>query len=171
MHLGVTGHRDLIVSDQLTAAIRTVLSEARTHAESRHERLVLVSPLAEGADRLAAWLALSAGGIELRVLLPLPQDDYCLDFTTAASRRDFAELLKRAALVETLPAQASRSDAYHAIGEELVRRCDALLAVWDGQPARGAGGTAEVVALARAKSLPLFWVNPVEAAQIVREGV
>jgi hypothetical protein len=34
-----------------------------------------------------------------------------------------------------------------------------LLAVWDGRPARGLGGTGDVVARARRQGLPLAWVH------------
>lgn len=170
MHLGVTGHRDLTPSARLTAAVEAVLSEARGLAASRDERLALISPLAEGADRLAARLALAAGGVELHALLPLTPDDYRRDFATAASRREFADLLRRAAAVEVLPPPHRRPHAYRALGEELVRRCDLLLAIWDGGPVRGAGGTAEVVALARRRGLPLFLIDPAGNAPIGREG-
>ncbi|HVS02738.1 MAG TPA: hypothetical protein VMT16_08220, partial [Thermoanaerobaculia bacterium] len=46
---------------------------------------------------------------------------------------------------------------YEALGEELLRRADALLAVWDGGPGER-GGTAAVVARARALGKPLAWV-------------
>jgi hypothetical protein len=38
-------------------------------------------------------------------------------------------------------------------------QCDALVAVWDGQPARGRGGTADIVAYARKKRRPLAWIK------------
>src|SRR5439155_12740709 len=38
-------------------------------------------------------------------------------------------------------------------------RCDVLIALWDGQPARGRGGTAEVVALARRVGRPLICIG------------
>jgi hypothetical protein len=43
----------------------------------------------------------------------------------------------------------STSEAHHAGSEILVGLVDELIAVWDGQPARGYGGTAEVAACAR----------------------
>lgn len=171
MRIGVTGHRELDSSERLVSSLRTVLEEARGLAESRQDRLVLYSPLAEGADRLAVRIALALDDIELQVLLPLPVDVYRCDFETAASRREFEELLQRATQVETLPAQASRLEAYREVGKALVRRSDLLLAVWDGLPARGLGGTAEVVALARAKNLPLYWINTTRTAEIIRERI
>ena len=36
---------------------------------------------------------------------------------------------------------------------------DVLIAVWDGAAAQGAAGTADVVARARARYMPLAWVH------------
>jgi hypothetical protein len=42
----------------------------------------------------------------------------------------------------------------------MLDHADLLWAVWDGQPARGYGGTADVVAAARAKGLPVRVIWP-----------
>jgi hypothetical protein len=44
-------------------------------------------------------------------------------------------------------------------GRTVADRCDLLLAVWDGQPAAGLGGTADVVSHAtyRGKSVEVVW--------------
>jgi hypothetical protein len=41
----------------------------------------------------------------------------------------------------------------------VLRHSDVLLAVWDGMPARGPGGTGAIVAAARTMGLPLLWVE------------
>ena len=53
---------------------------------------------------------------------------------------------------------AETEDAYRAAGEAVVERSDVLLAVWDGQPAKGIGGTGEVVAAAGRLGVPVSWV-------------
>ncbi|MER5913805.1 hypothetical protein ABT124_25810, partial [Streptomyces sp. NPDC001982] len=45
-------------------------------------------------------------------------------------------------------------------GELLVDQADELLAVWDGQPARGFGGTADVVAYAHRQGVPVRIIWP-----------
>ncbi|HEY1295491.1 MAG TPA: hypothetical protein VGJ60_20625, partial [Chloroflexota bacterium] len=59
--VGVTGHRDLRHADQryLEGAVRAVLHDLRTRCPSTP--LILLSPLAEGADRLVARVALDEG--------------------------------------------------------------------------------------------------------------
>ena len=42
----------------------------------------------------------------------------------------------------------------------MVDRCDVLIAVWDGEPARGPGGTAEIVAYALERGRPIVHIRP-----------
>lgn len=42
----------------------------------------------------------------------------------------------------------------------LMRWADVLVALWNGAPAKGAGGTADAVRLAVAKGLPVIWIDP-----------
>ena len=56
---------------------------------------MLVSCLAEGADRLAAHVALQLG-FRLVVPLPMPVELYEKDFAEEGTRREFADLLAKA---------------------------------------------------------------------------
>ena len=47
-----------------------------------------------------------------------------------------------------------------AASELMIKHADQLWAVWDGQPARGYGGTADVVAAARDQGLPVRVIWP-----------
>jgi hypothetical protein len=49
----------------------------------------------------------------------------------------------------------STPEAHQAGSEILVGLVDELIAVWDGQPARGFGGTADVVAYAERTGVPV----------------
>jgi hypothetical protein len=49
--------------------------------------------------------------------------------------------------------------------EILVGLVDELIAVWDGEPARGYGGTADVVAYAKRQGIPVRIVWPEGAAR------
>lgn len=44
-----------------------------------------------------------------------------------------------------------------------------LLALWDGAPARGPGGTAAIVAYARERGLPVYWARANGGAPVVKE--
>jgi hypothetical protein len=156
VRIGATGHRVLAETDKVRAGIERALGDIRaTYPEAD---LIALSSLAEGADRLVAEQILAASG---RLIVPLPQerDEYAKDFATEASKREFWELLAQAEEVVEVPPQATRREAYRAAGIVVLDRCDVLVAVWDGRPAQGAGGTAEIVELARARGLPVAWVH------------
>ena len=91
--------------------------------------------------------------------LPFAEEQYLRDFGSEQSRARFRELLSRAAEVVVLPATTSRQESYAQVGRYVVEHCDVLLALWDGQPTKGRGGTAETVAYAAAKGVSVVWVR------------
>ncbi len=156
VRVGVTGHRTVPGYDAVVRAIDAVIAGVPTPAR-------LVTSLAEGADRLVAHAA-RAHGWTLDVILPLEADDYRADFTGRGSVAEFGTLLDAATTVTVVRPAASRPEAYQAAGLAMLDRSQALIAVWDGQPARGVGGTAEVVAEARRRGMPVAWIHVDRAA-------
>src|SRR6266850_2059881 len=69
--------------------------------------------------------------------------------TTEDDLEKFRLLLQRAETVEKLPFHKPSEDAFFAAGRRVVENSDILLAVWDGKPAKGKGGTADIVEYAR----------------------
>jgi hypothetical protein len=61
-----------------------------------------------------------------------------------------------------------RLDAYRRVGHYVVDHCDLLIAIWDGQPARGRGGTADIVqyALDRHRRVLRVWQDSFEALNL-----
>src|SRR5262249_58372413 len=86
--IALGGHRDLRPEDVpvLEARVREVLGELGRRLPDAP--LLLLSSLAEGADRLGARVAPDMG-IDLVAPLPLPPADYHRDFATAPSRQQF----------------------------------------------------------------------------------
>jgi hypothetical protein len=72
----------------------------------------------------------------------------------------YDELIATAGRLERLPFVESTSEAHLAAGQAIVDRCDLPIAVWDGQPSRGLGGTADTVAYARDRRVPVTVVWP-----------
>jgi hypothetical protein len=154
--VGITGHRDLRDDDR--ASLRKCLSgifrQLKRHYP--HTPIVLLSALAEGADCLAAEVALPLG-IRLLVPLPMPTDEYRTDFKTAESQQEFDNLLQQAEHVfdvgfaegNTLKlvreSAAKRALQYAQVGKFIVQHSQVLIALWDGHDSEAVGGTAEVV--------------------------
>jgi hypothetical protein len=154
--IGVTGHRFLSEVPKISAGIDRALD--RIEHSFGTASWQVSSLLAEGADRLTARRILRRGNARLLVILPLPREDYLMDFTSPASKQEFLELLKQADQVIQMPPAPSREQAYAAAGAYLLDHCDLLLAVWDGLNAQGKGGTGKIAAAARRRNIPLAWV-------------
>lgn len=119
--------------------------------------LRLLSPLAEGSDRLVAEEALKAG-YALHAPLPFPQGEYEKDFPQSVDA--FRTLLARAEVLELDGGRgALEPESYREIGCFVVRNCDLLIAIWDGDRERGIGGTAEIVRFAVATRVPVWWID------------
>jgi hypothetical protein len=155
--VGVSGHRNLpdleIVSNAVDEALREILAVFGDNS------LQVISPLAEGADRLVAWRAMANYSVRLVVPLPLEMSDYMLDFKSISSKAEFITLLEQADQVFELTAEDTREACYLDAGMYILDHSDVLIAVWDGAPARGIGGTAEIVTEARERGMPIAWVQ------------
>jgi hypothetical protein len=118
--------------------------------------LVGTTSLAAWADQLFAQEILEAGG---RLEIVIPALGYEKSFATREAARRFNDLAAAASDVTTLPFPCPSDEAYLAAGIAVVERSDVLLAVWDGQAARGLGGTADIVAYARARKrdVTILW--------------
>ncbi len=156
VRVGVTGHRFLAEIEKLQAAIERAL-DAIDHAFPGRAP-VAISPLAEGADRLVAEAVLGRGGT-LEVVVPLPVDDYATDFEAEQSKAGFARLLDQAAEVVVPPATATRNEAYEQAGLYVLDSSDVLIAIYDGKPAQGRGGTAEIVERALERGMPVLHIK------------
>jgi hypothetical protein len=55
---------------------------------------------------------------------------------------------------------APSEDAYLAAGKHIVDRAGLLVALWNGKPAAGKGGTGDIVAYARSQGRPVVHVHP-----------
>src|SRR5207237_1110660 len=142
--IGVTGHRDLRAEDlpKLENAVGRIIEELKSGLQ--HTPIVLLTALAEGADRLVARVALKSG-VGLIVPLPMRRDFYEMDFSTSASRAEFDDLLRQAgywfelslldgATEEEISQHGrARDHQYEQVGAYIVRHSHLLIALWDGK--------------------------------------
>ncbi|QDT36903.1 NUDIX domain-containing protein [Stratiformator vulcanicus] len=149
--IGVTGHRNLEPQDysETRLAVNLAFDDAEELAQGR--KIEVLSPLAEGADKLVAEAALQRGYV-LKAPLPLPLEFYETDFDGRALD-SFRHLLKQAREWYSLPLPGDvhlndlhthgpdRNRMYAAVGEHVVDRCDILFALWDGRESGQTGGT------------------------------
>lgn len=148
--IGLTGHQAMPAAafEYAERGLRRLLAE--------NPKPLGVCSLAAGADQLFARLVLELGG-SLHAVIP------CQGYERTFGPEDLAGYRElRAAATETtvLDHDEPSEPAYHAAGLHVVEHCDLLAAVWDGQPARGLGGTGDIVRYARAVGRPVTILWP-----------
>jgi hypothetical protein len=150
--IAISGHRALpseterLVRDALTSALERFPAPT----------VVGVSCLADGADALFAEAVLDRGG---RLAVVVPAVEY-RDALPAKHHATYDRLLAAAEEVHRLDFQASTSESHMAASERMLDLSEELFAVWDGLPARGFGGTADVVGEARRRGMPVTVIWP-----------
>lgn len=151
--IAISGHRGLPgpTTTMVDSALRANL------AKHNPDELVGVSCIADGADTLFAQAVLDHGG-QLEVVIPAREFRAGLP---VEHHPTYDRLLSAATAVHRLLYRESTSEAHMAASELMLEHADLLYAVWDGLPARGYGGTADVVIAAQRLGLPVtvIWPN------------
>jgi hypothetical protein len=202
--IGATGHRDLREEDlpALRLAVREVIERLRRDyvcerpwfssvpglrilgqsldsCPDPETPIIVLSSLAEGADRLIAREAMDLGA---KLIAPLPMEpgEYRRDFAPerrlkAGAAEEFDRLKSEALAVpvmrmadsntpENVDEDWRRALQYREVGLFIVRHCHVLIALWDGDVSNMAvGGTAEVVRFKR-DGIPLDVATSVRAS-------
>jgi hypothetical protein len=184
IQIGVTGHRDLTLTEQLEKSINKALTIELKNILRWDEKYQtpltysILSPLAEGADRFVAAQAMQLLDAKLEALLPMNEDEYMEDFTSQESCLEFKNFLKQAKnchqlikkpLAEVYPGKTTteqRVHAYEKTGRYVVDNCDILIAIWDGKPAKSNAGTGAVVEHAKKKGKPMIIVSANDPSKI-----
>ena len=152
--IGFTGHRKLPDEAKSRGAIRKVLLE---WIDKVPGVVYGVTSAAAGGDLLFAETCIELN-LPIRVFLPLPKERFREDLDAADWNR--AEcVFKNALSVEVTGAGEKLSERYYECGIETVQQSRLLIALWDGEPSQGLGGTADMVHFAREQGRPVIWVH------------
>lgn len=153
MKVGITGHQRIgddskwpIVEDEMARVIR-----------SCPQPVVGLSSLAIGADQRFAEIIVREGATLIAVV---PFEGYERTFVDPDALRSFRRLLALSSRVETLNWHDSDESSFFAAGRRVADECELLVAVWNGKPAAGLGGTADVVRYAKSKGRSVKQINP-----------
>jgi hypothetical protein len=167
--VGITGHRDLIDDEipTLKAEIKKTLLELKNSSD---KELILVSPLAEGADQIFIEAGLELN-LRYKVLLPMPKNLYLKDFDTFQKKSKFNSLLFGAddfevvQLVENNSFEniseygKNRDLQYLEVGKEIALKSDNLITLWDGIDNQKIGGTANIINIRKELKLPFIHIK------------
>lgn len=156
--IGITGHSNL--TPDTTPLVEEGIRKAL--AVHRGSDLVGVTCLAKGADQVFAHVVLDLSGL---IEVVLPATDYRDRKVKQDNAAEFDALISKASRVHVMPYSHSNREAYMAASEHVLSTVAAMIAVWDGEPSGGHGGTADVVAAARGNGIPVTVVWPDGAAR------
>ncbi|MGV8989430.1 MAG: hypothetical protein ACOH2H_24695 [Cypionkella sp.] len=180
LRVGVTGHRaHRFTPESVTSVVQSAeillkaLSAGAAEAvplavdvvRQEEPRLRLVTSLAEGSDSFLAEAAV-ANGYQLDVVLPYRASLYAAKFSEANRARlanlegsgDVASVLLLDD-VKDFDDKAQIDRAYLDAGRIVLDHSDILIAVWDGEPPKGIGGTGQIVEEARERRIPVLWIR------------
>jgi len=150
--LAVTGHRDIIVTKKLKQEVNAFFEKLLL--EYKGDEIILLSPLADGADRLVAKLflekQLNYPKLKLYVPMPFSKQRYLEDFDKN-SQKEFLELLKSSDKTFSISTQ-DREENYEKLGYYIADSSNILLALWDKTFNGKSGGTGDVVAYAQSQN-------------------
>lgn len=157
--IGFTGHRKLPDEARCRQAIRRVLLEWRAKTPGV---IYGVASAAAGADLLFAETCLELN-LPIRIFLPVPKEKFREDFDELSWERA-ESVFKKALSVEVTGAGEKLTERYYECGVETVQQSQLLLALWDGEPSQGLGGTADMVHFAKEQERPVIWIHSVTCA-------
>ena len=158
VRVGVSGHQDRQGIDWtwVKTTIQSVLEE-----QMPVDRVFTC--LAVGTDQIFARQALELG---IAVTAVIPLDNY-EDFFADTDLRKYKDLLSRCTEVVELRSQEQEQRAFFDAGRFVADRSHVLLAIWDGKPSAGLGGTADIVQYCLEKGQRVIQLEPF--AQTVRD--
>lgn len=150
--IGFTGHQGLTHETELLISLAI-----GAEIETRSPPVLGISSLAEGADQIFSREVIRRGGSLIAVI---PSAGYETTFGAGGARESYRELLAQAGEVVSMPFEAPGEPAFWAAGRRVVELADEVFAVWDGAPAGGLGGTADIVDYARSRGVPVTVLWP-----------
>ncbi len=159
MKVGITGHQDLGSEETLSW-----LSDTLESVINQYDIDLGITSLAVGADQLYAEILRKK---HIRYIAVIPSDGYQKTFTVSNQLERYIDLLQSAFNTIRLPFIKPTEAAFYESGKQIVHLSDMIIAVWNGLPAKGLGGTGDIVEYALSIKKPVMHLNPI--TQTVRE--
>lgn len=161
--IGVTGHRPGKLNAARLDRIAADVEDAFRAINARFfERgIVCVTSLAEGADTIAADAALKLGW-RIVAPIPFPAGHYARDFARGKPLDDFRRLMDVAtAIACTRDRLALRDDTegYIAASDEVLRRAEAMVAIWNGETTELLAGAFDTLVKGLAQGKNVLWID------------
>jgi len=151
MIAGVTGHQN--IGDHETISwVETNLTR-----EIQNQTITTgLTCLAIGADQLFAHILTK---FNIPYIAITPCEGYEETFSGKSDQQNYFKYLAQAQEAVKLNFPAPSEEAFYAAGKYIVDHCNILFAIWNGKPAKGLGGTGDVVEYAKIKKKRIIHIN------------
>jgi len=117
-----------------------------------------IGSAAIGADLIVAEACIQRG-MPVRIVLPCSVDGM-LAVTPAEHKSAVVRICAASDIAPSILHDNENHVDYAAVAREIASMADVLIAVWDGSPARGPGGTADVVKLSKERGTRIIKIDP-----------
>src|SRR6266487_3979352 len=158
-HIGFSGYHQLGYESAINfvaCQLRKLLIDYREQAHQSGRDFLVYSALALGADQLFVNIALELG---ISVEAVIPCASYEEIFTSSESVNEYHRLLNSCQRVHRLPSRDCSDEAFLVAGQWIVDNSDIVILVWNGYPAGGRGGTADIASYARLVRRPFIHIH------------
>lgn len=139
IRVGITGHQN--IEPEPLVWVSKTLQSMIIKGDIKYG----ITSLAVGADQLFANL-LHQYDVPCQAIIPCK--NYIQTFKDSRDKEAYQNLLSISVSREILNFEYPSEEAFWAAGKRVVQLADVVVAVWNGQPAKGLGGTADVVKFA-----------------------
>jgi hypothetical protein len=150
---GITGHQEIGGETIIEWVKLQIMNEFKSNNIE-----LGYSCIAKGADQLFARI-LFEKRIDLVAVVPCKK--YETTFTEDKALNEFLFLKNYASKEIDLNYDEPSEQAFFEGGKTVVNYSDILFAVWNGLPAKGLGGTGDVVNYAKEKKKHVIHINPI----------
>ena len=169
VRIGVIGHLKLERSEVLAQRVREILATLDRILDHTPHRYVLIAAPDQGAARIAAvefsnWKDAQGEKVAaLQLLLPTPVEEYLEGFDPAEAEKELRALFELRSAVRAVESRSGQ-----LVGQEVIRNCGVLIAIWNGQHDVREPTAFLMNYARRTAGRTVFWINPI-TSDIKRE--
>lgn len=161
MNVGITGHQHIEGKKLFNWVRKELLKEIR-NKKIKTAR----SSLAIGADQLFAQVVLK---MKIDLISVIPSAGYEKTFATK-DQSEYFRLKSLSSSIEILNFPSPTEEAFLAAGKHIAEHSDLIFAVWDGLPAKGLGGTGDIVRYALSLGKHVIHLHTIDKNKQIYNG-
>ena len=152
MKIGITGHQDL--DSEIIIWLQEVLEKEINNIDVEKG----FTSLAIGADQI---FAIFLNERKIPIVVIVPSENYERTFDSEYIQV-YIKLLQKAESIIELDFEEPTENAFYRAGKVIAENSDILFAIWNGEEAKGLGGTADIVNYMKSLNKKIIHFNTVK---------